>query len=196
MSNASHLRRAGAVTLPGGRRLAWTLAEGSRGRRWRAAVTGADGHLAEVLLVETNPSGALGRLELSTAAGLLTLHPAGSPVRLHGNIVRPAGVEHLSLPWSPAHALFAAASPITAAVAAAGPAAVAGVGEGRTIRAVEIGPGLTVREATWRIAHTSDSRWRMLAADGGPSLLLVLDADGLPTGDDAASWPLEDASGQ
>jgi len=191
---AAHLRRAGALTLPGGTRLAWSVAAGTRGRRWRGAVTGTDGHLAEVLLVETDPSGALGRLELTTAAGLLTLHPAGSPVQLHGNVVRPGGVEPLTLPWSRAHALFAAASPITGAVAAAGPAGVAGVGEGRTIPAVEIGPGLTVREATWRIAHTSAARWRMLAADGGPSLLLVLDADGLPTGDDAASWPLEDAS--
>jgi len=192
--SAGYLRRAGALPLPAGRRLAWSVAEGSRGRRWRGAVTGADGHLAEVLLVETDPFGALARLEMTTAAGVLTLHPAGSPLRLHGNIVRADGVAPISLAWSTAHALFAAASPITAAVAAAGLAAVAGVGEGRTIPAVEIGPGLVVREATWRIAHTSAARWRMLAADGGPSLLLVLDADGMPTGDGAASWPLEESA--
>lgn len=194
--SAAYLRRAGVQTLPGGRHLTWSVAEGIRGRRWRGAVTGADGELAEVLAVETGPSGALTRLEMTTAAGLLTLHPAGSPVRLHGNVVRAGGVEPVSLPWSPAHALFAGASPLTAAVAAGGPAVVAGVGEGRTIRAVEIGPGLVVREATWRIAHTSPTRWRMLAADGGPSLLLVLDTDGLPAGDEAASWPLEDAAAQ
>jgi hypothetical protein len=143
------------------------------------------------MLVEIDAAGALTRLELTSAAGLLTLHPAGDPLRLHGNVVRPGGVEPLTFEWSPAHALFAAASPITAAIAAAGPAALAGVGEGRTIPAVEIGPGLAVRAATWRVAHTATDRWRMLAADGGPSLLLVLDADGLPTGDGAASWPLE-----
>jgi hypothetical protein len=103
-------------------------------------------------------------------------------------------VEPLAFEWSTAHALFAAASPITAVIAAAGPAAVVGVGEGRSVPAVEIGPGLVVRAATWRVAHTSVDRWRMLAADGGPSLLLVLDADGLPTGDDAASWHLEESA--
>jgi hypothetical protein len=188
------LRRAGVMGLPAGRRLAWTMAAGQRGRRWRAAVTGADGHLAEALLVETDAAGALSRLELTTAAGILTLHPAGTPLRLHGNVVRPGGVEPLAFDWSPAHALFAGASPITAAIAAAGPAAVAGVGEGRTVAAVEIGPGLVVRAATWRVAHTGVDRWRMLAADGGASLLLVLDPDGLPTGDDAASWPLEESA--
>jgi hypothetical protein len=145
------------------------------------------------LLVEADPGGGLTRLELSSAAGLLTLHPAGTPVRLHGNVVRSGGVEPMAFDWSPAHALFAGASPITAAIAAGGPAAVAGVGEGRSIPAIEIGPGLAVRAATWRVAHTSAERWRMLAADGGASLLLVLDADGLPTGDDAATWPLEEA---
>ena len=94
--SAAYLRRAGVQTLPGGRHLTWSVAEGIRGRRWRGAVTGADGELAEVLAVETGPSGALTRLEMTTAAGLLTLHPAGSPVRLHGNIVRAGGVEPVS----------------------------------------------------------------------------------------------------
>ena len=172
--------------------MAWTVAEGPRGRRWRSTVTGSDGHLHEVTLVETDSSGALTRLEIATAAGLLSLHPAGSPARLHGNVVRHDGVEHLALVWSPHHALFAASSPITAAVAASGPVAKVGVGEGSSVPAVEVGPGLTVRAAVWRVAHTAADRWRMMAADGGPSILLVLDADGLPDGDSGVSWPLEE----
>jgi hypothetical protein len=185
------VRRAGTATLPGGRRLTWTVADGTRGRRWRSVTTHGDGRLEAALLVETNPGGRFVKLELATGEGLLTLHPDGTPAHLHGNIVRSTGVEHVDLPWSEAHTLFAGASPITAAVAVAGPLAGIGVGEGWTRPAVEVGIDLRIRLATWRVARTAERRWRLLAADGGPSISMDLDEDGIPTGLDAVSWPLE-----
>ncbi len=143
------------------------------------------------MLVEAAPDGRLLKVEAAGAAGLLTLHPDGHPRRLHGNVVRAAGIEHLTLPWSDDHLLFVGVSPVTAAVAAAALGARIGVGEGASAPAVEVGPDLRVKAATWRIARVGERRWRMLAADGGPSLAVELDVDGIATTDGAESWPLE-----
>ena len=60
-----------------------------------------------------------------------------------------------------------------------------------------MGDALTIRRATWRAARTGERRWRLLAADGGPSVLLVLDADGMPAGlEQGDDWPLERAPGR
>ncbi len=143
------------------------------------------------LLVETSPGGRLLRLELTTGEGLLTLHPDGDPAQLHGNVVRPEGIDHIALPWSAGHVLLTGASPVTAAVAVDGPAGRIGVGEGANVPAVEVGTDLRPRPATWHVARTGSHRWRLLAADGGPSLLLETDEDGLPTAVDGIAWPLE-----
>jgi hypothetical protein len=172
--------------------MVWTVAQGTKGRRWRAVTTHGEGRMEASLLVETTPEGRLAKLELATGEGLLTLHPDGDPVRLHGNAVRSSGIDHIALPWSDACVLLAGASPVTASVAIAGPLAGIGVGEGTSVRTVEVGIDLRVRPATWRVARTGDRRWRLLAADGGPSLLLELDGDGIPTSADAVAWPLED----
>jgi hypothetical protein len=51
------------------------------------------------LLLELDPDGRFSHLELSTAAGLLTLHPEGDGT-LHGNAVTADGVHHVvALPW-------------------------------------------------------------------------------------------------
>ena len=150
-----------------------------------------DGRLEASLLVETSPDGRLLKLELATGEGLLTLHPDGDPVRLHGNVVRAAGIEHIALPWSDRHVLLAGASPVTAAVAVEGHAGQIGVGEGANVPAVEVGIDLRPRPATWHVARTAPRRWRLLAVDGGRSLLLETDADGLPTAADGSAWPLE-----
>jgi len=186
------LRRAGTGRLPGGRRLTWTVAGGSRGRRWRTITTSADGRLVEVLLLETTPAGALARLELATASGLLTLHPETTGTMLHGNVVRPSGIDHVSLPWSGDHVLLAGTSPMTGAVAAALLADRVGTGEGASVPAVYIGGRLEVRPATWRAARVGERRWWLLAADGGTSLAVTLDDDGIPASLEAAEgWPLE-----
>ncbi len=184
------VRRGGTAGLPGGRRLVWSVAEGGRGWRWRSVTTHGDGRMEASLLVEVGPQGELVRLECATGEGLLTVHPDGQPERLHGNVVRASGVDHVDLPWSPGHILLAGASPVTAAIAAAWLADRVGVGEGTNVPAVEVGVDLRPRSATWHVARTEAGRWRLLAADGGPSLLLETDEDGLPTARAAAAWPL------
>lgn len=171
--------------------MTWSVADGARGRRWRSIATHPDGRLIQALLLETGPDGRLAKLELAAPAGLLTLHPDGDPVRLHGNVVRASGVEHLALAWSGAHVLFAGVSPITAAVAAASLADRVAVGEGTSLAAVEVGADLVVRAATWRVARTGEGRWRMLAADGGTALVLEVAGDGTPVLAEGATWPLE-----
>ena len=67
------LRRAGSGRLTDGSRLVWTVAEGSRGRRWRWTHT-SDVGLSSVGLLELDEQGGFSRLELGSAVGLLTLH--------------------------------------------------------------------------------------------------------------------------
>ena len=69
-----------------------------------------------------------------------------------------------------------------------------GVGEGSGVGAVEVDGELRIRRATWRVARTGERRWWLLAADGGPSVPLELDEDGVPVLDEGVSWPLELAS--
>ncbi len=190
------VRRSGTGRLPGGRRLTWTVADGSRGRRWRAITTSGD-RLLHVVLLEVAQGGSLARVEVAGPDGLLTLHPAPDLSMLHGNVVRAEGVEHVALPWSPEHVLMVGASPVTAAVAVVLLASRVGVGEGASIPVLEVADALVIRRATWRVARTGDHRWRLLAADGGPSVLLETDADGVPTGLlDGVGWPLELTPGE
>lgn len=193
---SAYVRRAGTGRLPGGRRLTWTVADGHRGRRWRGITTSGD-RLLRATLVEVNTDGTVSKLEVASPDGLLTLHPEPDSSMLHGNVIRADGIEHVALPWSPDHILVVGDSLVTAAVAARRLAGRVGVGEGVTIAAVEVGERLAIRRATWRVARTGDHRWRLLAADGGPSLVLELDTDGVPTGlADAADWPMEAEPGQ
>ncbi len=186
-----YVRRAGTGRLPGDRRLTWTVADGRRGRRWRAITTSGD-RLLHGLLLEVAPDGTLAKLEVAAPGGLITLHPEADASMLHGNVVSAAGIAHVALPWSPAHILMVDASPVTGAVAAARLGSRLGVGEGISVPAVEVSDSLAIRQATWRVARTGARRWRLLAADGGPSVLLELDDDGVPTGLDAAGeWPLD-----
>ena len=188
------VRRAGTGRLPDGRRVTWTVADGRRGRRWRAITTSGD-RLLRALLIEVAPDGTLAKLEVAAPSGLLTLHPEPDASMLHGNVVRADGIEHIALPWTSAHVLMVGTSPVTAAVAAVRLAARLGVGEGVSVPAVEVGNALEIRAATWRAARTGERRWRLLAADGGPSVLLMLDDDGVPTGlEQGGDWPLEVAT--
>ena len=114
------LRRAGSTVLADGARLDWTVADGSRGRRWRAVAT-VDGGITHALLLEVGLDGTIARLELTTPDGLLTLHPNRDGTELHGNGVTAAGVRHHSFPWGPDHALAVAGRPIADAVNAASP---------------------------------------------------------------------------
>jgi hypothetical protein len=148
-----------------------------------------DREVVGVLLLETRPDGRLGKLELGTAAGLLTLHPDGSA--LHGNVVRPDGVEHLSLPWTEDVILLVAGTPTTAAAAARTLGERVGVGQGCTIGGVSVDVRLVVRAATFRVARVGPRGWWFVTADTGERTGVTLDRDGVPLLVDAEDWPLE-----
>ena len=94
------IRAGGRAVLPTGATVVWSVAEGLRGRRWRELVT-VGGSFRRSMLLEASPAGRVTRLELSTAAGLLTLHPDADSRELHGNVVTPTGIRHLALRLEP-----------------------------------------------------------------------------------------------
>ena len=142
-----------------------------------------------VLLVETAPDGRLGRLELSTADGLLSLHIEGDT--LHGNVVRPTGMEHIALPWSDGDLLLVVGTPATAAAAARMLGDRIGIGQGQTVSGVSVDVHLGVRRATFRVARVGPRGWWFVTADTGQQTGVTLDLDGIPLLADADHWPLE-----
>ena len=172
---ADLVRRAGAGRFVDGTDVVWSVAEGQKGRRWREVRT-RDGVVVSSLLLETFPDGRFAHLELTTAAGLLTLHPEGDGT-IHGNVVRAAGVEHIvGIPWPDSALLIVHGSPTALAAAAW---LVRGGGEQpaegeRPIVAVD--PSLGVRVAS--VPATGLARHS-------------IDADGLPILVDGSAWPLE-----
>ena len=109
------VRRGGHARNPLGDLVTWSEAEGERGTRWREAIE-REGRLVRSLLLEASADGRPTRLEMTTLAGLLTLHPEPDESALHGNVVTPAGVRHLTLAWSPEHELFVVASQASATI--------------------------------------------------------------------------------
>jgi hypothetical protein len=189
------LRRGGRATRVDGTELAWSVADGRRGRRWRA-ITTRDGAVIATLLLEVGADGRPARLELATAAGLLTLHPAGT-ASLHGNAVTAGGVRHFTFDWSDDHALAIDGMPIGEAVTARRLADATTVGEGRTVPVVAVAPDLFVREGTLEYVRLDETTWRIQGAGERAPHTLAIDDRGLlvwPGG--AGDWPLErDASG-
>jgi hypothetical protein len=176
-ATGSRLRRAGRGTAADGSIVTWSVADGRRGSRWREARVQA-GALVSSLLLELDPAGRFSHLELSTASGLLTLHPEGDGT-LHGNAVEADGVRHVvAIPWIADDILLVAGSPTSRAAAArradvppdAGTARPKGVGFG-----VVVGLDLAVeRRAIGRSERT-----------------IPLDSNGLPLFADGVTWPLE-----
>ncbi len=183
------IRLAGTFRLPDGARVTWTVADGGRGRRWRADST-ADGVLTHALLIEVDPAGRVARLELTTPAGLLTLHPDAVGTTLHGNIVTIAGVQPVTFDWSREHALSVDGRPIADAVTAHHLTETTRVGERRTVPVVAIAPDLSLREARHAFEPVRYRIWRI--TDEGGDRMLRLDDRGIPAGfADATEWPLE-----
>ncbi len=184
------VRRAGTATLPDGAEVRWTVADGRRGRRWRVATT-LSGALVASVLLEVDQVGRPSRLELATAAGLLTLHPEPSG-GLHGNVVLLDGVRHLAMAWGADHELGVDGLPIADAVTARRLAATTGVGEGRLVRVVTVGLDLSVREGVARYTRVADGTWQIDDEDGAAPRTVTIDARGLPAWPErAAEWPLE-----
>ena len=188
------IRRAGVAPLAGGVEVVWSVADGRRGRRWRT-VTRRHGTVASSLLLEVDPDGRPARLELATAAGLLTLHPESAGL-LHGNAVTGGGVRHLTLAWSDDHELEFEPFAVGGAVTADRLGRKVLAGQGRTVPVVAISLDLHVREMERRYERLAATTWRI--EGHGDSRLLDVDEQGLPawpvpagerTG--AAAWPLE-----
>ena len=164
----SNVRLAGRGRSPDGSVVTWTVAEGAKGRRWREVVVD-DGAIVHSLLLETFPDGGFAHLELSTAAGLLTLHPEGDGT-LHGNAVTAGGVRPVvRLPWPDGSVVLIEGSAVAAAAAAASMAA----RDGR-VACVRIDSELSLASTETTAAE--------LGRGGG---------DGLPALGDAEVWPLE-----
>lgn len=183
------LRRAGTFRLLDSALVTWTVADGSRGRRWRASST-VDGVLTHALLIEVDPAGRVARLELTTPAGLLTLHPDSAGTTLHGNIVTLGGVQPVTFDWGPDHALSVDGRPIADAVTAHRLTETTRVGERRKVSVVAISPDLALRESTFVFEPVRYRIWRI--GDEAGDRMLRLDDRGIPAGfADASDWSLE-----
>jgi len=183
-----HLRLGGRATLPDGDDVIWSVADGRRGRRWRAETIHA-GAIVSSLLLELDGDGRPSRLELATAAGLLTLHPESTGA-LHGNAVTPDGVRHLAFDWSEEHELEIDGSVITRAATSNRLARATPVGEGRSVPVVAVGLDLEVRGGERHYRRLDATTWRVEWAGGAE--LVAVDARGLPIWPAAAGeWPLE-----
>jgi hypothetical protein len=174
------LRRAGTGRLDDGTVVVWSVAEGAKGRRWREVRSGPGGVISSLLL-ETDPARRFSHLELSTAAGLLTLHPEPDGT-LHGNIVHAGGIDHVvGRRWAAGAVLSVEGSP-TATAAASWQLAGSGgeLASDSLASSVIVGLELELRE--WQAGWASDA----------PA---TVDGDGLPRLAGGNSWPLDlDAS--
>lgn len=183
------VRLAGRLDLGDGTRLVWSVADGRRGRRWRATTT-HDGSLTGGLLLEVGLDGRPARLELSTVEGLLTLHPESAGHSLHGNVVTVDGVRHLAFAWSIDHALSIDGEPVADAVTAHRLAGSVAVGEGRRVPVVAVERYLGVREDERRFVRVSTTDWRIEAGDKS-QILSIEDRGLLLSGEAGQRWPLE-----
>jgi len=184
------VRRGGHIVEPDGRVTTWSMAEGTRGRRWRWTVVddaAADrpGAFVAAHMVELEPDGRFARLESAAGDGLLTLHREVDR-SLHGNRVAEGGVDHLTLPSSAPDAIVVGSGMIGLAIAS--PALPA---DGGVIDVVEVRDdlGIAIVEATvWRDADGS-----IELRTGQRARRVRLDVDGLPSDDGghSTSWPLE-----
>lgn len=180
------LRLGGRATLPGSVVVVWSVADGGRGRRWREVATRGDAPVRSVLL-ETDASGRVVRLEMATAAGLLTLHPDAAGA-LHGNVVTPDGIRHLTLREA---VLFVAGSPAAAAIAMTRLSSEMTVGATRRVEVIRIDDRLEPGEGSWEVTRLEGGAWRLVNPEDGEVREVRLDATGLAVLPESASWPLE-----
>lgn len=184
------LRRAGRGILPDGATLIWSVADGERGRRWRATAV-ADGRMTHGVMLEISPGGRVLRLELATASGLLTLHPERDGRSIHGNIVHVAGVRPLAFAWSVDHELEIVDRPGPSAVMLRRLAKSVEVGGGETVAVLSMDTSLVVRPGTRLVRRLTPERWLIADVTGGRETVIELDDDGIPVLGAPADWPLD-----
>lgn len=164
--------------------MTWSVAEGRRGRRWRSVSNDAHG-IIHVLLLEVDRAGRPSRLELTTSAGLLTLHPSADQREIHGNVVSATGegVRPLAFDWGQERELEVIGRPLATVAALHRRRAHVKVGRGGTLDVLSIDPELHVATASRSFERLTERRWRV------GTLELEIDEDGLPLG--GRRWPLE-----
>lgn len=184
-------RRGGHATGPAGDSLTWSLAEGARGTRWRET-TSRDGALMRSVLLEVTPTAAVARLEISTSAGLLTLHPEPDASAIHGNVVTPHGIRHLAFGWSPSHELIVVNSPTIDAVLVRRRAPTVLVGGRAEMDVLSIDDALQPRSERWVIEREASDHWRFRPlAEGRDARTIRVAPDGRPILGAEETWALE-----
>jgi hypothetical protein len=179
------LRRAGHGRLADGSLVTWSIAAGRRGRRWREVVV-RDAAVVSSLLFETAPDDHFSHLELSTATGLLTLHPEGDGT-LHGNSIGVDGVRHVvGLPWERDAIVLLEGSVVSRAAATRLLSRSIEPGESGTEAGLAIGLDLVLDRRDVAIGRSREGAWGF---DGEE--LLTVDPNGTPVLRDRAEWPLE-----
>ncbi|HEY2887963.1 MAG TPA: hypothetical protein VGJ17_05065 [Candidatus Limnocylindrales bacterium] len=145
----------------------------------------ANGAISHVLLLEVDRDGRPSRLELTTPAGLLTLHPSADGREIHGNVVTTTGegVRPLAFAWDPEHELEVAGRPLATAVGLHRRRERLPVGASEAVDVLAIGARLDVAAATRQVSRLTETRWRSGALE------LEIDEDGLPLG--GVRWALE-----
>lgn len=182
---AARLRFGGRGQGVDGGSVVWSVAEGSRGRRWREVRN--TGHaVASSLLLETDPAGRFAHLELSTPSGLLTLHPEGDGT-LHGHAIVSDGIEHVEgLRWDADGVVLLEGSTVCRAAALP---VLPGTLEPSTSLAhlaVVIPPTLWLEVKPVRIERIDVRSWRF-----GDEEPFEVDLRGLPLLHGGEIWPLE-----
>jgi hypothetical protein len=184
------VRRGGHVRTALGEVVTWSQAEGARGTRWREAIE-RDGQLVSALLLEVDGDDRPTRLEMTTRAGLLTLHPESDGSAMHGNVVGADGVRHLAFGWGPDHELLVLGSPAVMAIAVRRLEGRVIAGATTTLDVLRVDDALDPRPGRWIAERVARHGWHLRDADGGEAFRLTVEDDGRPAMRDEISWPLE-----
>lgn len=180
------LRVGGRGTTPGGRSVIWSVAEGSKGRRYREVRRAGEG-IAHSLLLETDPDGRFSHLELSTPSGLLTLHPEPDGT-LHGHAVVSDGIEHVAgMPWEPDGLVVVEDSVVCVLAAAQLLRPQLGPGSSLARHAVWIPPTLWVEIRPLRVGRAAGA-WQL-----GSDRPIEIDPRGVPQLMGGEVWPLDES---
>lgn len=123
-----------------------------------------EGTLEHVGSIELDGTGRFARLELETAAGMLTLHPAGDGATAHGNVVRSDRVDPLRVPWAMGIGIRVEWDPFASALLAGGAA---------TTIAIAV-------DLTLSVSASVGERWTP-----------AIDDRGVPSLAEPTEWPLE-----
>lgn len=194
---AEWLRRAGHVRVATGDSITWSVAEGRRGRRWREVIRVGQGRpgVRHSLLLESDPDGRFTHLELSTDAGLFTIHPEADGT-LHGNAIvdhgeaglrDASGVEHVrGLVWPMDGIVLVEGSLVCqlAAIRALRGAIQPFAARSQATAWIPLTLWLEIRPV--RVERVSEHAWRI-----GDAPTLEVDGEGLPRLDSGTTWPLE-----